>query len=333
MEGDDEAVGLMPIHYTNALASNVAVLQFPLLTRPLEVPPSAAASGKRIKARIKPNVRKLEVHVPADVRPEVWNKEQAAILGAARLEDDKEKNQESKVKQREGEQPRLSEVRMSSEEIPRAGTYMLGVVRNGTSSPLLFVLYLIKSQGRLSLHPIAEMHQLRPTLTYMDHLSRKKGGRGGDDSGSEDDGPPQDPDEVAAEVTKKEKPEPQAKEVQVSVRKSTPDEKNVLGGLSVQRRELLSHIRAEEDDPWEELVYYDGAVRIHVVGRICPLTCLCSQMNLVTLLNRCSRRRSKSCRHLTTCRCLFGGNHKTQLVIQQSTPVLVVLGGEPSSQR
>jgi len=132
MEGDDEVVGVMPIHYANTLAPDVLVLQFPLLTRPLEVPPSAAASGKRIKARIKPNVRKMEVHVPADTRPEVWNKERAAVLGAARLEDDKEKNQESKVKQREGERPRLSEVRMSSEEIPHAGTYMLGVVRNGT---------------------------------------------------------------------------------------------------------------------------------------------------------------------------------------------------------
>jgi len=234
---------VMPIHYTNSLAPDVAVLQFPLLTRPLEVPPSAAASGKRIRARIKPNVRKLEVHVPADIRPEVWNRERAAILGAARLGDDEEKNQESKIKQREGEQPRLSEVRLSSEEIPRAGTYMIGVVRN----------------GRLSLHPIAETLQLRPTLTYMDHLSKKKGGRGGEESGSEDDGPPQYPDEVTLDVVKKEKPEPQAKEVQVSVRKSMPDEKNVLGGLSVQRRELLAHIRAEAEDPWEELVYHDGA--------------------------------------------------------------------------
>jgi len=131
MEGDDEVVGVMPIHYADSLAPNVAVLQFPLLTRPLEVPPSAAASGKRIKTRIKPNVRKLEIHVPADTRPEVWNKDRAAVLGAARLEDDKEKNQESKIKQREGEQPRLSEVRLSGEEIPRIGSYMIGVVRNG----------------------------------------------------------------------------------------------------------------------------------------------------------------------------------------------------------
>jgi len=131
MEEDDEVVGIMPIHYANALTPGVTVLQFPLLTRPLEVPPSAAASGKRIKARIKPNVRKLEVHVPADTRPEVWNRERATTLGAARLEDDRERNQEPKAKQREGEQPRLSEVRLSSEEIPRAGMYMIGVVRNG----------------------------------------------------------------------------------------------------------------------------------------------------------------------------------------------------------
>ena len=144
MEGDDEVVGVMPIHYTNTLAPNVAILQFPLLTRPLEVPPSAAASGKRIRARIKPTVRKLEVHVPADTRPEVWNKERAAVLGAARLEDDKEKNQESKMKQREGEPPRLSEIRLSSEEIPRTGTYMLGVVRNGMPFPTVFRAILKK---------------------------------------------------------------------------------------------------------------------------------------------------------------------------------------------
>jgi len=144
MEGDDEVVGVMPIHYTNTLAPNVVVLQFPLLTRSLEVPPSAAASGKRIKTRIKPNVRKLEVHVPTDTRPDVWNKERSTALGAARLEDDKEKNQESKMKQREGEPPRLGEVRLSSEEIPRVGTYMLGVVRNGVSFSTVVCVVLKK---------------------------------------------------------------------------------------------------------------------------------------------------------------------------------------------
>lgn len=143
MEGDDEVVGVMPIHYTNTLVPDISILQYPLLTRPLEVPPSAVASGKRIKARIKPHVLKLEVHVPADTRPDVWNMERAVILGAARLEDDEEKNQESKMKHKEGEQPRLSDVRLSSEEIPRTGTYMMGVIRNGMPS-LTVVLIVLK---------------------------------------------------------------------------------------------------------------------------------------------------------------------------------------------
>ena len=99
-----------------------------------------------------------------------------------------------------------------------------------------------------------------------------------------------------------------------------PDEKNVLGGLSVQRRELLSHIRAEEDDPWEELVYHDSTVRTHFVGRICPLMCSYSRMNLTRLSNRCSQRRNKSCRYLITCRCLFGGRHNTKPAIEDYTP-------------
>jgi DNA-directed RNA polymerase-3 subunit RPC5 len=135
MQESDELLSVLPIHFSNSLSPDIQILQYPLLTRPLQVPPSAAESGKKIKARLKPGVRRLEVHVPVDTRPEVWNKERAVELGAARLEDDKEKNQDSsstgKSKQKEGEDPRLSEIRMRSEEIPQTGVYMLGVVRTG----------------------------------------------------------------------------------------------------------------------------------------------------------------------------------------------------------
>ena len=48
------------------------------------------------------------------------------------MEDDKEKNQAlPQVKQREGEEPRLAEVRMRSEQIPHSGAYVLGIVRDG----------------------------------------------------------------------------------------------------------------------------------------------------------------------------------------------------------
>lgn len=132
-EEDDQIVSVLPIHYSDALTPLLQIHQFPLLTRPLQAPPSAVSSGKRIRARIKPGVRRIEVHVPADTRPEVWNSDRGRELGAGQVEDDREKNQESKIKQREGEEPRLAEVRMRSEEIPQRGTHMLGIVRDGQS--------------------------------------------------------------------------------------------------------------------------------------------------------------------------------------------------------
>ncbi|TFY83773.1 hypothetical protein EWM64_g247 [Hericium alpestre] len=128
---DDEVVSTLPIHYSNTLAPYVQIHQFPLLTRPLQVPPSAALSGKRIRARLKPGVKRQEIHVPVDTRPEVWNADKAKELGSARIEDDKEKNQDAGSSKATQEEPRLSEIRLQSEQLPHTGTYMLGIVRDG----------------------------------------------------------------------------------------------------------------------------------------------------------------------------------------------------------
>ncbi|KAI0051743.1 hypothetical protein FA95DRAFT_1484728 [Auriscalpium vulgare] len=245
MDVDDPIVNILPIHLSNNLSSNVQIHQFPLLSRPLQVPPSAAVSGKRIRARLKPNSRRLEVHVPADTRPEVWNVDKSKELGASRVEDDREKNQDvNKGKLREGEEPRLSDIRLRSEEVPHTGAYMLGIVRD----------------GQLHLHPISETHQLRPTLTYLDISSKKSRKRGAGSDSDSDDGPPPDPDEPAPIVLPKEKkPVGEAREVQVAARKS--DDKgglNLQGGLSTVRREMLMAIRAEEDEAWDDLEYHDG---------------------------------------------------------------------------
>ncbi|KAI0651728.1 Sin-like protein conserved region-domain-containing protein [Trametes meyenii] len=244
--GEDRLVSVIPVHFTNALEPNIHIHQFPLLTRPLEVPPSAAASGKCIRARLKPKVKRLEVHVPVDTRGEVWNAERSKELGNARVEDDKEKNQElPKVKQREGEEARLSEVRMRSEQVPQQGAYVLGVLR----------------EGRLHFHPISETHQFRPTLTYMDMYTRKtRRTRGGDDS-DDDDGPPPDPDEPppAPAPKKEKKPVGDAKEVQVAVRKTGESSGlQFQGGLTQVRREMLTLIHAEEDERWEDFEYCGG---------------------------------------------------------------------------
>lgn len=245
MDSVDRLVSVIPVHYSNALEPDIHLHQFPLLTRPLEVPPSAAASGKRIRARRKPQVKRLEVHIPVDTRPEVWNADRSKDLGAARVGDDKEKNQElPKVKQREGEEPRLSEVRLRSEQVPHMGAYVLGILRN----------------GRLHLHPISETHQFRPTLTYMDMHLRKSRRPRGDDS-DEDDGPPPDPDEPApAPAPKKEKKlAGEVKEVQVAVRKTGESQGlQFQGGLTQIRRDMLTLMHTEEDERWDDYEYCGG---------------------------------------------------------------------------
>lgn len=133
-EHDDPIVSVLPIHLSNSLEPNIHLHQFPLLTRPLQVPPSAAQSGKKIKVRLKPQVARLEVHVPVDTRPEVWNKERGEELGKARVQDDAEKNMDAKST--EAADQRLTETRLRSEQITSRGCYMLGIVRDGEQCSL-----------------------------------------------------------------------------------------------------------------------------------------------------------------------------------------------------
>ena len=119
--------------------------------------------------------------------------------------------------------------------------------------------------GALHLHPIDETHQLRPTLTYLDALNRKsRRGRGADsDPESSDDGSPPDPDEVTpvAVPKKGKKPAGEAKEVQVAARKA--EEKggrDLQGGMSAVRREMLMSLRAEEEEEWQDLTFHGPEV-------------------------------------------------------------------------
>lgn len=50
-----------------------------------------------------------------------------------------------------------------------------------------------KCVGKLYLHPVQDVQQLRPSLTYLDAMSKKHKRVHGDDS--DDDAPPPDPDD------------------------------------------------------------------------------------------------------------------------------------------
>jgi DNA-directed RNA polymerase-3 subunit RPC5 len=265
LDENDELVSVLPIHFSDALATNLQIHQFPLLTRSLQAPPSAVLSGKRITARIKPETRRLEIHVPMDTRREVYNSEKSKELGAGRVEDDREKDQEGTERYRDNEASRLSEVRLRSEEIPHRGAHVLGIIRDGSFVNSIILCPLAHFiPGKLHLHPINETHQFRPTLTYLDVLSRKsRRPRGAGSDSDSDDGPPPDPDEVAPVVIpKKEKKAGDAKEVHVSARKSEDQSGPGQSGLSAVRREMLHIIRTEEDEKWEDLEFCDVMVGI-----------------------------------------------------------------------
>lgn len=268
---NDPVVSVFPIHLTNSLADNVQLHQFPLLTRPLQIPPSAAQSGKKIRARSKRKAGRLELHVPFDTRTEVWNKERGLELGQARAEDDTERSGPSKQKSQASDPPRLADLRLKSEPVPRRCAYALGVIRDGMSS----TLFTIRTTsfwdiGKLHLHLVNEVHQFRPTLTYLDVHMRKHGRRPtGHDSGSDsDDGPPPDPDEpAAAPVTKKEKTRKvgeDAKEVHVAMKRGDDKGVGAQGGLSNVRREMLMLLREEDDEPWQDILFNTGDVSTEI---------------------------------------------------------------------
>jgi len=237
-------VSVLPIHLAIALSPNLHIHQYPLLTRPLQVPPSAVQSGKKIRARFKPKSARVEVHVPVDLRPEVWNRERGEELGRARLQDDQEHGLDPKAS--EAADPRLTEVRMRSEQVQHKGAYMLGIIRD----------------GHLYLHPIQETHQLRPSLTYLDVFHRKTQRRKAGDSDSDsDDGPPPDPDDPMSVAVKKEpkaSTSGDAKDIQVSIKKADDKNSQSAVGLTAVRREMLLIMRNEEEEAWQDLNFYDG---------------------------------------------------------------------------
>jgi DNA-directed RNA polymerase-3 subunit RPC5 len=244
-------VAVLPVYFSDELDPDLHLHQFPLQARALQVPPSAELAGKPIKARYKPNSRRTEMQVPLDVRADVWNAERGVQLGEARAESDLPRPSgdagrnvpASSLPSISGQ--RLNELRLRSEHVPGNASYAIGVLKDNA----------------IYLHPVAQVHQFKPSLNYLDVISSKSArARGAGDSDSdEDDGPPLDPDEPPpppAPEKKKEKKGSEAKEVTVVVKKT--DEKGGIqfqGGLSNARREMLAALRKEDEEPWQDLQY------------------------------------------------------------------------------
>lgn len=250
----------IPILLSDSLGDDLQLHQFPLLSRPLEVPPSARLAGKKITSRRKNDAGRMEIRLPLDLRQDIWNKERGLELGDARAQDD---NPAIPAQQQPGEENRLTHLRLRSELVPdrAASSYMIGVLHENV----------------LHLHPVSEIHQFKPSLTYLDVLSRPTRRKASDSDDSEDDGPPPDPDEpvpAPAPKAKKEKgKEVEAKEITVSAKKA--DDANLQGGLSTMRREMLLGMRKEQEEAWVDYDFSAVDVRLsspsHIVCSSIPV--------------------------------------------------------------
>jgi DNA-directed RNA polymerase III subunit RPC5 len=92
MSEPDNLFAVLPIHYSNALAPNTHIQQFPLFGKPLQLPMSTILNGNQVRSKTKPNARRVEINLSMD----------------------------------------SGEVRLQSERVPQKSVYVIGVVRNGT---------------------------------------------------------------------------------------------------------------------------------------------------------------------------------------------------------
>ncbi len=248
-------VAILPIYYSNELEPHLHLHQFPLQGRSSGASIRRPQLENRSRRAARFNSRRTEIHVPLDVRADVWNAERGVELGEARAEADNARPEGESHAGGGGPSStpssRLSELHLRSEQLPVNASYAIGILKDNA----------------IYLHPVAQVHQFKPSLSYLDVISRKNNRKrsGGNSDSDSDDGPPPDPDEPPLRLKhprrKKIKKTSEAKEVTVVVKKT--DDKGGIqfqGGLSTARREMLSALRKEGDEPWQEVQYRDAEV-------------------------------------------------------------------------
>jgi DNA-directed RNA polymerase-3 subunit RPC5 len=177
-EGTDSSSRLlssMPIYLSQSLASTskLQIFQYPTYAggRSLPIPQSARERGLQPSMRIRPKANRIEVELPLDLRPMVYNTEKGEIYAegadaAAAASRETRDEPEVKVKREFGEaEPfdragrqssgrirRLEKTRLESSLMPPQTQYMIGVIRDNA----------------LHLTAVDSMHQMRPSMHYLD---------------------------------------------------------------------------------------------------------------------------------------------------------------------
>ncbi|GFZ48103.1 hypothetical protein JCM24511_05851 [Saitozyma sp. JCM 24511] len=249
-ESDDEVVASLPIYLSPNLFPHLNLFQYPLHTRSLSAPSWARDRGKRITARVKERVGRVEVELPVDGTAEVWRDDKAREMGfvtdvnANGHGDDivggygfggKEKEKDKRKKSAKKEEKWGDKARLRSEVVPNATGYYSGVVHDGA----------------LHLHPISKTMQFRTSLAYIDDMeqkNRERAARRRGDNEEEEVGRPRS----AA-------PGPAGAAGRPGIRKVLEDEENDgSGSIKDFRNKMWSTAANEEADSWVPYEWKEG---------------------------------------------------------------------------
>ena len=219
---DDPVVRSLPVYLTPALASSLALLQYPHRppgvhhSHPL-LPPSlrpddaleaedTRTAAERITARYKRDVGHLELSVPLEVQvgkqENRFNDERAKLLGRGQQETDLGENGSGKKssarskpsRYEEGSSKTLHRVTLGGESMPDQTWYACAVVKDSEQAHLrsgqpITDHYLT---DEVHLTPLTRTIQMRPNLTYLDRIGdldrrNKRREAGGADGGNSEE--------------------------------------------------------------------------------------------------------------------------------------------------
>ncbi|KAJ9107882.1 hypothetical protein QFC19_002625 [Naganishia cerealis] len=238
---DDEIAYTLPVYMNQSLAPALNLFQYPLHHRPPQVSEWAKSQGQDVTARMKEVADRLELEIPIDMRPQVWDEERAETLGFSR--DDPKK----KGKARAGEDSWGNKTRLRTESVPEVTGYWAGVVHDGA----------------LHLHPVSRIQQLRPALGYLDAVEavaraekeravRQANGEEEEDDDDEPEGKASKPKaKKEAEVKTIQLAMAQAPEETIQLRRGSKMGTGGTVGTTTQiRNKLVKAIAVEATDTW-----------------------------------------------------------------------------------
>jgi DNA-directed RNA polymerase-3 subunit RPC5 len=270
LPNDVNLLASLPVYYSTSLpsTSSLQIFQYPTYPRdaPLPIPESARSRGLREAIRYRPKAQRVEVELPLDLRPAIYNMDKGlemakganagGVIGQgssskAKREVKKEYGtEEGSSQQRSGAAKRLEKTRLESGLIPHQTQYMVGVIRDKA----------------LHLTPVDSILQLRPSMHYLDALdaiAQQEKRRAQAEPGEETDDGSTAEDVGKGSAKAKEKEKKKAQSLSVSIRADSGGGSlgaRGKGGVTDSRDLLMLADREAESERWIDLDWIDEKV-------------------------------------------------------------------------